>query len=190
MAEKPFVSIISPVRNAERTIDTTIQYLLNVDYPRDRMEIVFADGGSTDKTLEIIKKWQEQYKFISLVPVPDSKSPGHARNAALKVVKGEIILFTDGDCAPHKDWVDKMVEPFIKDPQVAMVGGEVFTLRTDANNDTETYCEATGFLSIGDRVGMKNGGYYPEIKKDLPSEINGSPNLPVLCDGYSRGFQK
>ena len=51
MAEKPFVTIISPVRNAERTIDTTIQYLLNVDYPRENMEIVFADGGSTDKTV-------------------------------------------------------------------------------------------------------------------------------------------
>ena len=46
MDVKPFVSIISPVRNAERTIETTIQYLLNVDYPRDKMEIVFADGGS------------------------------------------------------------------------------------------------------------------------------------------------
>lgn len=138
MDVKPFVSIISPVRNAERTIETTIQYLLNVDYPRDKMEIVFADGGSTDKTQEIIKKWQEKHPFITLVLVPDSKSPGHARNAALKVVKGEYILFTDGDCAPHKDWIEKMVEPFIKDPEVGMVGGEVFTLRTDANNDTET----------------------------------------------------
>ncbi len=181
MAEKPFVSIISPVRNAERTIDTTIQYLLNVDYPRVCMEIVFADGGSTDKTVEIIKKWQEKYPFITLVPVPDSKSPGHARNAALKVVKGEYILFTDGDCAPHKDWVDKMVEPFIKDPEVGMVGGEVYTLRTDPNNDTETYCEATGFLSIGDRVGMKNGGVYPTIKKDWPSEINGSQSCPFFA---------
>jgi cellulose synthase/poly-beta-1,6-N-acetylglucosamine synthase-like glycosyltransferase len=181
MAEKPFVSIISPVRNAERTIDTTIQYLLNVDYPRTSMEIVFADGGSTDKTVEIIKKWQEKYPFITLVPVPDSKSPGHARNAALKVVKGEYILFTDGDCAPHKDWVDKMIEPFLKDEKVGMVGGEVFTLRTDPNNDTETYCEATGFLSIGDRVGMKNGGYYPEIKKDWPSEINGSQTCPFFA---------
>lgn len=181
MEAKPFVSIISPVRNAERTIETTIQYLLNVDYPREKMEIVFADGGSTDKTVEIIKKFQEKYSFIKLVLVPDSKSPGHARNAALKVVVGEIILFTDGDCAPHKDWVEKMVDPFIKDPQVGMVGGEVFTLRTDPNNDTETYCEATGFLSIGDRVGMKNGGYYPEIKKDLPSEINGSQTCPFFA---------
>jgi glycosyltransferase involved in cell wall biosynthesis len=181
MDVKPFVSIISPVRNAERTIETTIQYLLNVDYPRDKMEIVFADGGSTDKTQEIIKKWQEKHPFITLVLVPDSKSPGHARNAALKVVKGEYILFTDGDCAPHKDWIEKMIEPFIKDPEVGMVGGEVFTLRTDANNDTETYCEATGFLSIGDRVGMKKGGYYPSIKKDWPSEINGSQTCPFFA---------
>ncbi|MCE5300371.1 MAG: glycosyltransferase [Spirochaetia bacterium] len=181
MEDKPFVSIISPVRNAERTIDTTIQYLLNVDYPREKMEIVFADGGSTDKTQEIIKKWQEKYPFIKLVLVPDSKSPGHARNAALKVVAGEYILFTDGDCAPHKDWIEKILDPFMKDPDIGMVGGEIYTLRTDVNNDTETYCEQTGFLSIGNRVGMKKGGYYPSIKKDWPSEVNGSQTCPFFA---------
>jgi glycosyltransferase involved in cell wall biosynthesis len=181
MADKPFVTIISPVRNAERTIDTTIQYLLNVDYPRDKMEIIFADGGSTDATKTIINKWQQQNAFIKLVDVPDSKSPGHARNAALKVAAGEFILFTDGDCAPHKDWIEKMTEPFLKDDKVGMVGGEVYTLRTDAENDTENYCEQTGFLSIGNRVGMKNGGYYPEIKKDLPHEINGSNTCPFFA---------
>ncbi|HDT15602.1 MAG TPA: glycosyltransferase [Firmicutes bacterium] len=181
MSEKPFVSIISPVRNAERTIDTTIQYLLNADYPREKLEIMFADGGSTDNTLGIIKKWQEKHDFIKYVEVPDSKSPGHARNAALKIVKGDIILFTDGDCAPHKDWIEKMVEPYLKDDKIGMVGGEVYTLRTDPNNDTETYCEQTGFLSIGDRVGMKNGGYYPEVKKDLPHEVNGSQTCPFFA---------
>ena len=181
MAEKPFVSIISPVRNAERTIDTTMEYLLNVDYPRDRMEIILADGGSTDKTRDIIKKWQEKYDFIRLVEVPDSKSPGHARNAALKEIKGDYILFTDGDCAPHKDWIDRMMEPFSKDPEIGMVGGEIYTLRTDDNNDTEAYCEQAGFLSIGDRVGKKEGGYYPEIKKDLPHEVNGSQTCPFFA---------
>jgi len=181
MAEKPFITIISPVRNAERTIDTTIQYLLNVDYPRDKMEIIFADGGSTDKTRDIVNKWREKYPFIKLEEVPDSKSPGHARNAALKIAKGEYILFTDGDCAPHKDWADKMLEPYLKDPQVGMVGGEVYTLRTDPNNDTENYCEQTGFLSIGNRVNKKEGGYYPEIKKDLPHEINGSQTCPFFA---------
>jgi len=181
MAEKPFVSIISPVRNAERTVDTTLQYLLNVDYPRDRMEIVLADGGSTDNTVNIINKWKEKYDFIKLVEVPNSKSPGHARNDALKVVKGDYILFTDGDCAPHKDWIDKLIEPFVKDPEIGMVGGEIYTLRTDAENDTEAYCEQAGFLSIGNRVGKKEGGYYPEIKKDLPHEVNGSQTCPFFA---------
>lgn len=181
MAEKPFVSIISPVRNAERTMDTTLQYLLNVDYPRDKMEIILADGGSTDNTKGIIKKWMEKYNFIKIVDVPDSKSPGHARNAAMKVAKGEYICFTDGDCAPHKDWIDKLIEPFMKDDKIGMVGGEIYTLRTDANNATEAYCEQAGFLTIGDRVKMKNGGYYPEIKKDLPSEVNGSQTCPFFA---------
>jgi len=181
MAEKPFVSIILPVRNAERTMDTTLQYLLNVDYPRDKMEIILADGGSTDNTKGIIKKWMEKYNFIKIVDVPDSKSPGHARNEAMKIVKGEYICFTDGDCAPHKDWIDKLIEPFTKDDKIGMVGGEIYTLRTDANNDTEAYCEQSGFLSIGDRVKMKNGGYYPEIKKDLPSEVNGSQTCPFFA---------
>jgi cellulose synthase/poly-beta-1,6-N-acetylglucosamine synthase-like glycosyltransferase len=190
MAEKPFVSIISPVRNAERTIDTTMQYLLNVDYPRDKMEIVIADGGSTDNTKIIIRKWMDKYDFIKIVDVPNSKSPGHARTEALKVVKGDYILFTDGDCAPHKDWIDKLIDPFLKDPKVGLVGGEIYTLRTDANNDTESYCEQAGFLSIGDRVKMKNGGYYPEIKKDLPSEVNGSQTCPFFATANCAASRK
>jgi len=181
--QKPFVTIVCPVRNAERTMDTTFQYLLNVDYPRDKMEIVLADGGSTDKTIEIIKKWQAKYDFIKLVEVPNSKSPGHARNEALKVAKGEYILFTDADCAPRKDWIDKMLEPFFMDPQIGMVGGEIYTLRTDKNNVVEAYCEQAMFLTVSGRCGLKNdkAGYYPTIKKDLPSEVNGSQTSPFFA---------
>lgn len=181
MDEKSFVSIICPVRNAERTMDTTMQYLLNVDYPRDKMEIVLADGGSTDGTIAIINKWKQQYGFIKLVEVPNSKSPGHARNEALKIAKGDYILFTDADCAPHKDWIDRMLDPFSKDSSIGMVGGEVFTLRTDPNNDTESYCEQVKFLSIGDRVSKKDGGYYPVPVKLLPSEVNGSQSCPFFA---------
>src|SRR3990172_11451739 len=98
---QPMVSIVVPVRNAERTIERTLQYLEAVDYPRDRLEIILADGGSTDWTVEVIKGWQSRYSFIRLVEIPDCSSPGHARNEALKMAQGEYILFTDGDCAPE-----------------------------------------------------------------------------------------
>ena len=60
MTELPFISIINPIRNVERTIHTNLEYLLGLDYPRDRMEIIFADGGSTDRTVDIIRDWQKK----------------------------------------------------------------------------------------------------------------------------------
>ena len=181
MNNEPFVTIINPVRNIDRTIEENLRYLVELDYPKDKMEIVFADGQSKDRTVEIIKNWQKKYSYIKLVEVPDCKSPGQARNAALKIAQGEYILFTDGDCAPRKDWVRKILEPFLRDSTIGMVGGEILTLRTDPNNDVEAYCEQTKFLFVGGRCRMTKEGYYPDIKKNLPHEVNGNIDSPFFA---------
>ncbi len=181
MNDLPFISIINPIRNVERTLETNLKFLLDIDYPKDRMEIVFGDGGSTDKTVDIISKWQKKYELIKLVIVPNSKSPGEARNAALKMANGDYILFTDGDCAPRKDWTKKILEPFFKDPQIGMVGGEIHTMRTNPNNDVEAYCEQTKFLMVSGRCLLRNEGYYPNITKDLPHEVNGNIHSPFFA---------
>ena len=181
MKNDPFVSIINPVRNIERTIEKNLKYLVDLDYPKERMEIIFADGGSRDRTVQIINNWQKEYPFIKLVEVQDCKSPGQARNAALKVAKGDYILFTDGDCAPRKDWVRKILEPFFKDSSIGMVGGEILTLRTDHGNDVESYCEQTKFLFVAGRCRVTKEGYYPVIKKDLPHEVNGNIHSPFFA---------
>lgn len=177
----PFISIIVPVRNAERTIDKTFEYLTAVDYPKDRQEIIIADGGSTDRTLQIIQTWQSHYPFIKLVEVPDCKSPGHARNAALKAATGELILFTDGDCAPNPDWIHEIVKPFYSDPAIGGVGGEVLTLRTELDNPTEDYCEQTGFLSVSGRCGITENGYLPGLTDKAPHEVNGGNYSPFFA---------
>ena len=181
MANEDFITIIIPVRNAERTIETTFKYLLKIDYPREKMEIIMADGDSTDKTVEIIKKWQAQHDFIKFVQVKNCKSPGDARNAAIKITKGKYVLFTDGDCAPNADWVKKIIEPFDSDPKIGIVGGEVLTLRTDVNNLTESYCEQTFFLSPRGRCGLTESGYMPRVKDNYPHEINGGDNCPFFA---------
>jgi cellulose synthase/poly-beta-1,6-N-acetylglucosamine synthase-like glycosyltransferase len=170
--EKPFVSIIVPVRNAERTIEETFNYLFKVNYPHDKLEIIIADGGSTDKTLEITKKFQAKYPFITIVEVPNCPSPGHARNAAIKVAKGEYLVFTDGDCAPEPSWLEELLLPFSKDDKIGGVGGEIHTLRTDPNNITESYCEQIGFLSVRGRFNIKEEGYMPGIDDMSPSQVS------------------
>ena len=180
MQDKPFVSIINPVRNTERTLKKCLESLVDLDYPKEKLEFIFADGGSTDSTVRIIRDCQIRYPRIILVEVANCKSPGQARNAALKVAKGDYILFTDGDCLVHKDWVNKILEPFFKDHKIGMVGGEIHTERTD-DNDVEIYCEQTGFLSVSGRCRLTQAGYYPNIEKDLPHEVNGNIHSPFFA---------
>ncbi|MFH1778381.1 MAG: glycosyltransferase [Candidatus Omnitrophota bacterium] len=169
----PFVSVIVPVRNAERTLDKTFEYLLNIDYPRRNMEILIADGGSTDKTIAVIEKWQKEYPFIQLVEIPNCPSPGYARNKALDVVKGDFIFFTDGDCAPCKKWITEILRHFQNDPKIGIVGGEIYTLRVDPDNLTELYCEHFRFNMVAPRYGFIGEGYFPPLFDYYPTQIAG-----------------
>lgn len=169
----PYISIIVPVRNAERTLEKTFEYLFKIEYPRDRMEIVIADGGSSDNTLKVIRDWQKRYPFIKLVEIPNCPSPGYARNKALDVAKGEYFFFTDGDCAPCKEWIKETLKHFEKDPKIGAVGGEIYTLRVDPNNLTEIYCENFRFNQVGPRYNLKGEGYLPSISDMSPSQAAG-----------------
>jgi len=169
-----FVSIIVPVKNFERTIERTLEYLLNIDYPHDSWEIIIADGGSTDKTVQIIKSWQESYPFIKLVQVPNSPSPAYARNRALEVARGDFLFFTDADCAPCKEWIKEILRHFQRDPRIAAVGGEVFTLKVDPKNLVEAWCQHFRFNMVSPRYGFIKEGYFPDFPKDArPSDIGG-----------------
>lgn len=173
MQDEPFVSIIVPVRNAERTLDKTFEYLLNIKYPRNKMEIVIADGGSTDKTVDVIKKWQATNPFIRFVQIPNCPSPAFARNKALDAVKGEFIFFTDGDCAPCADWIAEMLKHFQRDPKIGAVGGEIYTLRVEQDNLTEMFCEHFRFNMVSPRYGFIDEGYFPGLSDMSPTQIAG-----------------
>lgn len=174
MNTTPFISIIIPVRNFERTMEKTFEYLLNVDYPHNSWEIIIADGGSTDRTVEIINKWSKIHSFIELVQVPDCPSPAYARNRALEVARGEYLIFTDADCAPCKNWIREMLKQFARDPKIAAVGGEVFTLKVDPNNLVEAWCQHFRFNMVAPRYGFIREGYFPDLPGNpRPSDIAG-----------------
>lgn len=101
----PFVSIVVPVYNGEKTIGRCIESLLNLDYPKDRYEIIVVDNGSKDRTREIVKKYP-----VTLLVENKIRSSYAARNKGIKHAKGEYIAFIDADEWADKKWLKEMVK--------------------------------------------------------------------------------
>ena len=137
----PFVSIIVPVYNGERTIENCIKSLLSLNYPASKHEIIIVDNNSKDNTFKIIQNFP-------VIPLIESKiqSSYATRNTGIKKSKGEIVAFTDSDCIADKDWILKAVECF-QEEKVGCVGGRI--LGYSPSNYIEEYLVKTGALSQG-----------------------------------------
>ena len=110
-------TIIIPAHNAARTIKYCLNALQVQNYPRDAYEIIVVNDGSTDATARIAEGYP-----ITLLTLPMRRGAGAARNLGASAARGDILLFTDADCAPTQTWIREMLAPF-DDPRVVGVKG-------------------------------------------------------------------
>ena len=119
--ELPTVSLIVPVHNEAARLERKIANTLALDYPADRMEVVFVSDGSTDDTVSMISS--KVNPRLSLINLPERRGKAAALNAGLARVSGEIIVFTDASIALAPESIRAIVGPFA-DPRVGCVSGE------------------------------------------------------------------
>ena len=112
----PKISILIPAHNEEKVIEGKIKNTLNIDYPRDRLEIIVIDSNSTDKTYELASKFP-----VKLLRAPLGKV--NAINQGLNYSKSEIIVITDADITLSKNSLKSMVSHLNGD--IGAVGGYV-----------------------------------------------------------------
>ena len=74
--ERPFVSVIMPMFNEEKTADACVRSILTQDYPSDRIEILVIDGASSDRSAEIVAALQEAHPNLRLVHNPKRLTVG------------------------------------------------------------------------------------------------------------------
>jgi glycosyltransferase involved in cell wall biosynthesis len=114
MTALPGVSVLIPTLNAERYLENCLRSIRGQDYPRQLIEVIVADAGSTDGTLELLKR----YGVDRVLPNPRVTGEG-ARAILNQVATKELILSIDSDnYLVGSDWLRRMAEPLQEDATV------------------------------------------------------------------------
>lgn len=121
------ISVIIPTLNSADSIGYTLSSIFSDGFSGGSFEVLIVDGGSTDDTVEIAKRYP--------VKVFKCEKPGagSARNVGMKNARGDILCYTDSDCIVKEQWLDKINIFFRAHPNVDGVGGPVLPYLKSTN---------------------------------------------------------
>jgi succinoglycan biosynthesis protein ExoA len=165
-ATKPLVSVILPIRNEARFIRRGLEAVLGQDYPPDRLEVIVADGMSTDGTREIVESFQARHPNVRLVDNPKGIVPT-GLNAAIPLAQGEILVRVDGHCEIAPDYVRRCVG-HLRDEGIDGVGGPLETVG-------ETYLARVIAAAMSTPFGVGNSAFRTAPGKTMLTDTVAFP---------------
>ncbi|MBN2677354.1 MAG: glycosyltransferase family 2 protein [Anaerolineaceae bacterium] len=178
---KPFVSIIIPCFNEGKTIAALLKAIKDQTYPISKMEVVIADGLSTDDTHHVIREFQISNPQLRIIVVDNPKRIIPAGvNTAVRASRGEIIIRLDGHSKPYPDYVEKCVNA-LENKLGDNVGG-VWEIKPSSDTwlADSIAMAASHPLGVGDaqyRLGYQSGAVdtvpFGAFKRRLFDEIGG-----------------
>jgi glycosyltransferase involved in cell wall biosynthesis len=150
----PLVSIVTPSYNKGRFIEETINSVLDQTY--QNIEYIIVDACSTDRTLDVVKRYEDKLQWVS---EPDN-GQSDAINKGWKRSHGEIIAFINADDTYLPDAVEAAVNHFADDPDVAMIYG-IGVLADEEGN--EIRCLKPGAFDLTNMILTKNDILQPTV---------------------------
>jgi len=130
---EPTVTVVVAAYNEETVIARRIENLLELDYPREKLQIVVSSDASSDRTEEIAL----QYPQVTVIANPRGGKVA-AQDRAVRRSDDEIVAFSDANCTWSTDALRTLVRSFA-DPEVAYVCGQLRILRADGSNQEGAY---------------------------------------------------
>lgn len=127
-SDKPTVTIAIPVLNEEKYIEDVLNSFLNSTYS-NIIEILIADGGSTDKTVSLVTELSKKDSRIKLINNPE-KYQSYALNKMINRAKGEIFLRADSHCRYASDYVEQCVKCILRTDAVNVGGAQNYKAET------------------------------------------------------------
>lgn len=189
----PSVSVVMPVRNEADYIERSINAVLAQTYPHELLEIIIADGFSTDATREKI----EGLKATTEIPISIVDNPGRIAptglNRAISSATGEIIVRVDGHCEIEPDYVANCVK-YLQAGKAEIVGGPIITIGETLQaqaiaiamssnfgvggsafrcvQDREMYVDTVAFPGCRREVFAKSAMYNEELVRNQDDEFS------------------
>ncbi|MCJ7773539.1 MAG: glycosyltransferase family 2 protein [Desulfobacterales bacterium] len=112
-------SIVLCTRNRSNLLERTLRSLNNQTFNPEQYEIIVVDDCSNDNTAIVCKSLMNEIPNMKFIQSKTHTYLSSARNIGIKHSTGDVLLFTDDDCIPGKDWIEKMVLELEHSPIVA-----------------------------------------------------------------------
>jgi len=171
------VSIIIPVRNEEKNIINCLNHMALQNYPKELFEIIVVDDSSTDRTIEyteiFIQKNDYQGITIKILQRPELLITASYKKQAIAYgissSSGNLIITTDGDCLPGRNWISSIVSMYeINQPKMIVGPVQIIT-----DNTLFSRLQALEFQSL---IGSTAGAI--------------GINKPIMCNGANLAYSK
>jgi len=111
----PKVSFIIPARNEAKFVEDCLQSLLSLDYPKEKVEILFAEGNSSDGTRKILERYSKKYESIKIFDNPKGNT-AVGRNICIKNATGEMIMDFSAHAIAPKNLLKVLVPKLLSQP--------------------------------------------------------------------------
>jgi cellulose synthase/poly-beta-1,6-N-acetylglucosamine synthase-like glycosyltransferase len=131
----PTCSILIPAHNEEKVIAATIESMLKLEYPKDRLQIIVINDGSKDATKSIIEQYAAKDARVQLFDIPKGeggKGKSRTLNLGIKQAKGDVIAIYDADNTPDKDSLHYLVAQLLIHKELGAVIGKFRTVNKNA----------------------------------------------------------
>ena len=131
---EPFVSIVIAVFNEEKYIKQKMENSMDLEYPKERFELIVVSDGSNDGTNDILKGFQTS--GVKVLSYPERRGKPTALNLGVAEARGEIVFFTDARQMLEKTALRELVANF-SDPLVGSASGELILITDDRSVSSE-----------------------------------------------------
>jgi cellulose synthase/poly-beta-1,6-N-acetylglucosamine synthase-like glycosyltransferase len=185
--QTPDVTLVISAYNEEGVLRRKLENALALDYPRERLEILVASDGSTDRTIAIAQEFAE--RGVVLHEYRTNRGKNAALNDSVPRARGEIVVFTDANGMYRPDALRRLVGYF-DDPRVGSVCGELIYLNYNRSAVAEGYNRYWRFDQLQKRLESDlhtllgaNGSIFAIRKplyRPLPNSVCNDMVLPIL----------